>query len=802
MPTSSSQSSHSWSGAAKMTLAWGILVLILSGISVYSNFQRIGKWTVGTFTTWAKGNQCLEVNPLTPSNWPGIDKGVLQVGDCILAINGHAINDMNTAYRVATFLATQVDENGQPWLRVKVKHGETIFEAATPAMLLTPRRLFEQLWVVLISGLSLWGLGLVVLLAQPNAEANRVWAAFLFMGELVLVGALTGIEDDFYRWIYDYVIILGPRPFLGALLIHLAMLFPEPVRNPLWRKLRFAGYPPALAVNLMIAWHKFLTIRHLPGGQRLDDWTISATTLVFGAGVIVLLMRAAWVALHSSNRQYVYQARFLILAWLLALPMSFFEMILRSLHIFWFVSRTSNLTFMFWVVPAASLIAYAMLRYQAFAYRGVALNVLVVVFASAFFTQMYATIASPRGLDGVQFVVLFGAVLLTSFFWFSDSPVRRRFRRLFVRHEFDYEITDAFSHALAKASSLDECVEVAAPALCEGLDLAWAAIWLQARPDVIYLARAGAKTMELLPKEGRDPSLLFPTEPTYTQHLDPGVQEIGMMWVGDRTTAEVFDDRDQQLLELLAQALARSLAIFQQVDALAEIPAQILRAVEAERQRIGRDLHDGVLQFLSAIPLEMDRAAMWLHRQPDKALSVLERSAERAGTISVETRAIVHDLYPPFITQGGLLSQAKRYATQGCATHEIGLVWRVEGEGWARLPIDQAIHVYRIFQQAVTNAWTHAQATKLWVTFYEESDTLIMMVMDDGRGLSEDKVELKGHLGLVTMRQRARAILAELEIISELGWGTVVHLKLSRPQETDDSSQQWRGSAEAGIVLG
>ncbi|NOZ71878.1 MAG: hypothetical protein GXP38_08185, partial [Chloroflexi bacterium] len=146
-----------------MTLAWGILVLLLSGISVYSNFQRVGKWTVGTFTTWTKDRQCLEVNPLTPTDWPGIERGVLQVGDCILAINGHAINDMNTAYRIATFLATQVDENGQPWLRVKVKHGETIFEAVTPAMLLTPRRLFEQLWVVLISGLSLWGLGLVVL---------------------------------------------------------------------------------------------------------------------------------------------------------------------------------------------------------------------------------------------------------------------------------------------------------------------------------------------------------------------------------------------------------------------------------------------------------------------------------------------------------------------------------------------------------------------------------------------------------------------------------------------------------------
>lgn len=771
---------RSWNFFAKITLAWGIVVLLLSGIGIYSNFQHVGEWTLGAFTVWMPIEHRLMVNVLTPPGWPGLAEGIFQVDDYVLAVNGHKIENIDTAYALDDFLATQVDENGQPWLHVLVEHEGKVFETVAPAMQLSMRHLFEQLWVLLISGLSLWGLGLVVLLAQPNSAANRVLAVFLFMGELVLVGSLERIEDDFYRWIYDYVIIYGPRPFLGAFLIHLAMLYPEPVRNLFWRRLRFVGYPLALAVNLTFAWHQVLIIRHLPGVQRLEDWTVTGTVLVFGGGVLILLARAAWVALHSPNRQYVFQARFLILALLLALPMSFFEMILRSLHIPWLMARTSNLTFMFWVVPAAALIAYSMLRYQAFTYRGIALNGLVIFFTSAFFTQIYAAFAAPRGLDGVQFVMLFGAVLLITLFWFVDSPLRRSFRRLFVRHEYDYEITDAFSHTIAGVSTLDECAEAAALALCRDLDLAWVAIWVRARAHIIYLAKADATGVELLRRNDHEPDALLPARPVCAQPLDTGLQEMGMIWVGERMTAELFDSRDCHLLELLAQALARSLANFQQIDILAEFPAQILRAVEAERQRIGQDLHDGVLQFIGAVPLEMDRAALLSRTEPARSLAILERNAARAEAISAEMRAIVYDLSPPFLTRGSLLSQAKQYVSQGCTTHNLGLLWQAEEEGWAQLSSAQAIQVYRIFQQAVANVWAHAQATKLWVTFLQEKDVLLMTIMDNGRGFSEEQIASEKHLGLITMRQRARAISGELEIISEPGRGTLVRLKLPR----------------------
>lgn len=767
-----------WGWSARLVLAWGIFVLVLSSIGVFSNFSHLGEWTLGAFTTWEETNKCQIVNMLTPPTWPALQKDVFRVGDCIRRVNDYELKTQKDAYGLADYLATQVDDQGLPRPHVEVERkGEAPFETEAPMMQLTWKRLLSQILVLLVTGLSMWLLGLVVLLAQPQSEANRVWAAFLFMGELVITGALIRILDDHYRWIYVFLAISGPRPFLGALLFHLSLVYPRPVRLPLRSWLRYAGYLPALLVSGAIAVLNYGIVKHSPWVSKLDAWVSLGVILVFGAGVLMLLTRTAWVALRVREPQYVYPARVMLLAWVLALPMSFLGMILENLNLPW-MAHTSNLTFMFWVVPATSLIAYAMLRYQAFAYRGKALNGLMIWFSSAFIAQFYAGMVAPLGMDGLQFIVLLGAVLLVTYLWSSDTPLRRRFQRLVMRHEYDYTIINHFSRRMASATDLDACLRQTLSDLCQSLDVAWAAVWVMYRPGTLYVAQAGQDHVQELSADAHTAIPLLPYPPTGTQTLQTGAQKIGMAWVGARTTAEPFDERDQQLLALLALAWSQSLAIHVQMETLAQAPGRILSAIEVERRRIGQDLHDGVLQFLGVIPMELDRAAAYVPQQSDKALAILRRNAERAESISIETRAIVYDLYPPSLAHGGLSAQARLYASQGCQTHHVQLAWRGQSDGWEQLSQDQAIQVYRIFQQALANAWAHACARYIWVEFKQEAGHFLMTVRDDGRGFAPQKEEAQ-HLGLITMRERARAIGARLQVNSYPGQGTTVRLSVS-----------------------
>ena len=89
------------------------------------------------------------------------------------------------------------------------------------------------------------------------------------------------------------------------------------------------------------------------------------------------------------------------------------------------------------------------------------------------------------------------------------------------------------------------------------------------------------------------------------------------------------------------------------------------------------------------------------------------------------------------------------------------------------LPSEKAIHLYRIIQQALANAWQHAKAQHIWVQFSEEYGHLLVTIRDDGRGFDPAAID-GNHLGLLTMRERARLLRANLQINSTPGAGTAI----------------------------
>src|SRR5215212_2583723 len=199
---------------------------------------------------------------------------------------------------------------------------------------------------------------------------------------------------------------------------------------------------------------------------------------------------------------------------------------------------------------------------------------------------------------------------------------------------------------------------------------------------------------------------------------------------------------------------------------------------EAERRRMARDLHDGVLQDLSyttaAMGLIMLNAeGTGLEQELQKVIDAQRRAAEGL-------RAAVNDLRleeernRPFSELVGSLVQRNRAMARG---QEIGL--EVE-EGFPATSFGETgTQLLRVIQEALTNARRHSGAHEVQVTLSKDGEEVVAEVGDDGRGFRLGITA--GGVGLKSMRERATALGGNLEIESAVGEGTRVRLRVSVP---------------------
>lgn len=142
-------------------------------------------------------------------------------------------------------------------------------------------------------------------------------------------------------------------------------------------------------------------------------------------------------------------------------------------------------------------------------------------------------------------------------------------------------------------------------------------------------------------------------------------------------------------------------------------------------------------------------------------------------------RDLAHDLHPSEIEDLGLAEALRGYCAERAATSDAQLRCSVDGD--LRCPARRvAINVYRIAQEAITNALRHANADRIDVVLGASAQGLTLTVTDDGRGLPRHG---RGHrpvegIGMVGMRERASMLGAGLRVSSEPGAGTCVHLEV------------------------
>lgn len=221
------------------------------------------------------------------------------------------------------------------------------------------------------------------------------------------------------------------------------------------------------------------------------------------------------------------------------------------------------------------------------------------------------------------------------------------------------------------------------------------------------------------------------------------------------------------------------------LDRLAEhrqtVAAQILRALEAERKRIARELHDETSQSLTSMMVNLEAIERQLPDEAEEVAVRLRLTKEIARRTLDETRRLMFDLRPSVLDDLGLVPALRWFISQRVQPAGLKVDFQASGlEG--RLSDELETALFRILQEAMTNAVKHARATGIQVSLTHEPGRIMSIVADNGLGFdpeqSVNKDDKDRGLGLFGMHERATLVGGMVQIDSAPGRGTAVRVSV------------------------
>jgi signal transduction histidine kinase len=191
-------------------------------------------------------------------------------------------------------------------------------------------------------------------------------------------------------------------------------------------------------------------------------------------------------------------------------------------------------------------------------------------------------------------------------------------------------------------------------------------------------------------------------------------------------------------------------------------------AIVAERTRFARDIHDTLAQGFTGIMMQLNAAEQRLQGDSTEARAHIEKARELANASLAEARRSVSALRAGALTNGSLLDAIEQIGRMLTSDSSVQLDTKLEGQPYA-LPEQCEANLLRIAQEALTNAVRHSGAERIGIRLAYLTGSVVLEVGDSGRGMSG--VEPSG-FGVDGMRERARQIGGEIQILSDAGRGT------------------------------
>lgn len=246
---------------------------------------------------------------------------------------------------------------------------------------------------------------------------------------------------------------------------------------------------------------------------------------------------------------------------------------------------------------------------------------------------------------------------------------------------------------------------------------------------------------------------------------------IGMLILW-HTVPDSYTSRDLDCARAFAIPLAIVLAHSQQSHRAQAV------AVDAERARIARDLHDAVTQTLFSASLIAEALPGVWQRSPEKGQRGLQELRQLTRNALAEMRTLLIDLHPAALTTKPL-GELLRHLS-GTLMGRTQIPVKLQMDAACRLPSEVQVTLYRIAQEGLNNILKHAQASEVVLELAAHPTGVTLCIQDNGRGFDPSEL-LLGSLGLGMMRERAAQIGAGLQIDSQPGHGTRIAVAWAGP---------------------
>ncbi len=251
-----------------------------------------------------------------------------------------------------------------------------------------------------------------------------------------------------------------------------------------------------------------------------------------------------------------------------------------------------------------------------------------------------------------------------------------------------------------------------------------------------------------------------------------------------QTEPDTFTTHQANLALMMANQAAIAM-----INAQLYEQAKIVAALE-ERQRLAQNLHDAVNQSLFSAGLIAEVLPRLWERNPDEARRSLDDLRRLTRGALAEMRGLLVELRPLAMADSELDDLLRQLGDALTGRTNIPVVVTVTGQGGLReqgtLPVAVQVAFYRLCQEALHNIAKHARASQVEIHLQYDADAIELHIRDNGRGFDPEHTP-SGHYGLSIMRERAKAIGAQLSVTSQPGHGAEITLR-------------WMGTPEQKIL--
>ena len=248
-------------------------------------------------------------------------------------------------------------------------------------------------------------------------------------------------------------------------------------------------------------------------------------------------------------------------------------------------------------------------------------------------------------------------------------------------------------------------------------------------------------------------------------------EAIGNLYLTDKEGAPEFSEEDERLTELFALHAGIAIENARLYEAVQRL------AVVEERDRIGRDLHDGIIQSIYAVTLSLEDVQELTKDEPAEAVARVDRAIDALhGTIR-DLRNFIFGLRPEFVDRTDLTGLLAALADQVRLNSLIDVEVRLP-ESPIELPAHARAELLQIAREALSNVARHSGGSRAELTLTGAGAEIVLVISDNGRGFEPATTEPGEHFGLANMRDRAVALGGRMELDSATGAGTriIVHI--------------------------